>query len=130
MKTKINMVNQDSINKKTHETDLIDEILKNEFFKMMKDSGFDFNVLKEMFESKRITVNEQFKFNICIRRVKKELNMSFIDCVVFIEEYFAKLKKVIGILDEESMCLLKNELADKYKLNIPKSKLDEFLNAN
>lgn len=104
-----------------NENDIMDNICKEEFFEWLNAEGCTIKELKSIFESKRISSNEQMRFNLIIRKANREIHIDIIDIILYFEENFSRFKKIIAILDEETMKMLKDELAKKYNIKLSKS---------
>ena len=114
-------------NDKTNEQELIDEIQKSEFFNWMEKNGYTFLYIKEILDSKKISAVEQSQFNLTLRKVKKEINISLTEAIVFLEESFAKFKKILLLLDGETKFELKKELSENFKIKLDKNNLSQIL---
>jgi len=114
-------------NDKINEQELIDEIQKSEFFNWMEKNGYTFLYIKEILDSKKISAVEQSQFNLTLRKVKKEINISLTEAIVFLEESFAKFKKILLLLDGETKFELKKELSENFKIKLDKNNLSQIL---
>jgi hypothetical protein len=123
----IDLVNVNNILEKSYEREIIHDIYRKEFFQWMEENGFDYNTFRRMFECKRISSIEQNKFNIALRKAKESIRIDLIDSVLYLEESFVKIKKILSFLDDDTKSILKNELSKKYKIEIEKSELWKFL---
>ena len=112
----------------TEENNIINNISKDNFIFWLNENGFDDVYLKKFFQEKRISSVEQNRFNIVLRKCKKELSVSIIDMILYLESPTNRLKKIISTLDESTRHILKYELAGKYKIKIDKNILSELLN--
>ena len=99
----------------TEENNIINNISKDNFIFWLNENGFDGVYLKKFFQEKRISSVEQNRFNIVLRKCKKELSVSIIDMILYLESPINRLKKIISTLDESTRHILKHELAGKYK---------------
>jgi len=112
---------------KTNEQELIDEIQKTEFFNWMKKNGYFFENIKEILDGKKVSAGEQSRFNVTLRRAKKEINISLTEATVFLEESFVKFNKILALMDGETRFELKKELSSNYKIKLDKSSLSQIL---
>ena len=62
-----------------------------------------------------------------MRKINKDSSVSIIDMVLYLENSVFKLKKIISILDEVTLHVLKTELANKHKIKIDKNILYKLL---
>jgi len=86
----------------------------------------DFN-LNAFFLTERKVLKENAKtFNIVLRRIHQDFNVSMIDIIVYIESEFATLPTIISNLDENTISILKKELISKYNLKKYKTKIEKF----
>jgi len=109
------------------ENDIINIISKQKFFLWLDNNGFNEIEIKRFFKEKRISSTEQNRFNIILRKSKKETGVSIIEMVLYFENNINKLKKIISVLDEETKHILKHELANKFKIKIDKNMLYKIL---
>jgi len=126
-KNKIVSVSKENNFGRTKENELLNEISKEQFFKWMENHGYTHIRLRKLFEEKRISSVEQSKFNHILKKAKKELKTSLIDCVLYLDELIDKIKKIISCMDEDTKQILKTELAKKYKIKIKTNYLHIFL---
>jgi hypothetical protein len=92
--------------------------MKREFFEWLDKKGYDFNFLKNVFDGKKASLIEQNRFNIILRNAKQDLNLDICKMVVYFEEDFTKLRKILAILDGETKFIIKKELSAIYKIAI------------
>ena len=123
----VTTVDKEKIICRVNEQELVDEILKKEFFIWMKDNGYGYKEIKEIFDGKRLSAAEQSKFNSTVRRIKKEENISITETIVFLEESFTKFKKILSIFDGETKFELKKELSKKYHIKLDETNLSQIL---
>jgi hypothetical protein len=109
------------------ETDIINIISKQNFMNWLEINGFSEKQIKQFFQEKRISSIEQNRFNILLRKAKKETGISIVEIVLYLENSVVKLKKIISILDEDTFHILKHELASKFKIKIDKNMLYKIL---
>ena len=105
---------------------IIDNIIQKKFFDYLKFYEYDESKLKELFERK-ILPNEQIEFNETLRLAKIKLDLSFTEIILFLEDYYLKAKKLLTVLDEESILMLKKELSKKYGIIIENNNLGQIL---
>lgn len=116
-----------SIKEKSNEKELMNNILRDEFFKWMEERGYDQNKLKSIFECKKINDLDQINFNDILRRAKKQMNISLTDMIMFFEETFETFKKLLLVFDGETTFELKKELSKKYHIKLDETNLNEIL---
>jgi hypothetical protein len=112
---------------KTNEQEIIDDIQKNEFFDWLNKNGYSIENINDILEGKKISAGEQSRFNITLRKAKKEINISLTESIIFLEEFFTKFKKILIILDGETKFELKKELSINHKIKLDKSSLSQIL---
>ena len=66
-------------------------------------------------------------FNNILRKAHKELNIPIYEIVLFIEENFIKILRINSMLDEENRLTVKEELAAKHNIKLPKTALYKLL---
>jgi uncharacterized protein (UPF0335 family) len=54
-KHQVNIIDKSKISNRLNESQIFDDISKREFFKILKDNGYDHKTLKDFFESKKMT---------------------------------------------------------------------------
>jgi hypothetical protein len=126
-KNKIESLSKDEVFNKSKENEIIDNISKEEFLKWMTDNGFSKSFLKTIFDEKKIGSVEQSSFNQLLRRTKKEMNITILDSVLYLEDSLNKFKKIIAYLDNDTKEILKKELAKKYRIKIESNNLYKIL---
>lgn len=126
-KNTIELTCYDKIADKANENELIDNIMKREFFEWLDKKGYDFNFLKNVFDGKKASLIEQNRFNIILRNAKQDLNLDICKMVVYFEEDFTKLRKILAILDGETKFIIKKELSVIYKIAIEENNLKQIL---
>jgi len=127
LKDKVKLVNLDNITNKSDERELFDNISRGEFFNWLSDHGYDRANLKLLFENKRVNSSEQNRFNAVLKRAKVEIEINISDSVLYLEDSFVKLKKILTLLDEDVRYILKCELEEKYKIKSETAHLDELI---
>lgn len=124
--TKIVMVKPEKVIHRTNENELFDDISRQEYFKWMENQGFSYENLMKLFENKRISSIEQNRFNSILKRAKSEINVDIYESILYLEEQFVKMKKVLNLLDDELRYLLRTEMEEKYKIKTDKTNFDEM----
>lgn len=110
-----------------NEHEIINDIQKNQFFKWMEENGYKFNEIEEILDGKKLSAGEQSRFNLTLRKAKKEIKISLTEAIIFLEEFFVKFKKIITILDGETKFELKKELSENFKIKMDKNSLSQIL---
>jgi len=123
---KIVMVKPEKVIQRTNENELFDDISRQEYFKWMENQGFSYENLMKLFENKRISSIEQNRFNSILKRAKYEINVDIYESVLYLEEQFVKMKKILNLLDDELRYLLRTEMEEKYKIKTDKTNFDEM----
>jgi len=126
-KHKITTFDREKVYNRINELELVNEIMKNEFFVWMNENGYNHRQIKEVFDGKRLSAGEQSRFNVTVRRAKKEANISLVDTVIYLEESFARFKKILSVLDSETKFELKKEMARKFRIKIEETNLSQIL---
>lgn len=120
-------VNRDEFFDGNEENDIINKILKYDFLLWFKKNGFDEKYLRKIFQEKRLSSSEQNNFNSNLRKAKQELGINIYEIILYLENNIYKLKKILSILDEETMYILKKELSSKYKIKLDLNVLYKIL---
>lgn len=123
---KIVMVKPEKVIQRTNENELFDDISRQEYFKWMENQGFSCENLMKLFENKRISSIERNRFNLILKRAKSEINVDIYESILYLEEQFVKMKKILNLLDDELRYLLRTELEEKYKIKTDKTNFDEM----
>jgi len=126
-KNKVTTVDKEKVQCRTNEVELVNDILKKEFFLWMKVNGYEHQELKDIFDGKKISATEQSKFNCTIRRAKSEAKIEISDIILFFEESYVKFKKILSVFDGETTFELKKELSAKYHIPLDKTNLSQIL---
>jgi len=124
---RIELVNINQIINRSEEKEIIDDIYRKEFFDWMAANGFDHNTLRRLFESKRISASEQIRFNNALRNVKEDIFVNIYESILYLDESFIKIKKILSFLDDDTKYVLKTELSKKYKIQLDKNELWKIL---
>lgn len=106
------------------ENEFCDEIVKNEFFEMIDYYKIDLESLYR----KRVENNRQMikKFNMFLLRYKNVFGLDIKDSLIFIEERYMSFSKMILVLDDTNMNILKKEMAEYGHIKLPKNNLKKF----
>jgi len=123
----ISTYDRDKADEKINEYNMINEILKIKFFEILEENGYDYDKLKQMFDTKNINSIEQNNFNKIIRMIKELHDVSIKDSIIFLEENFTTFQKIISIFDEQTNFELKQEVSNKFFIKIDKTNLDEIM---
>jgi hypothetical protein len=126
-KNEIKVVSDAKINDRVNEREMLDEITKGELFDWFHQNGYSYSRLEEIFEGNRVTSNEQNHFNIILRKAKDEIEMEITDIILYLENEFSDLRRLMAIVDDETKHILKIELAANYKINVDKNSLEQIL---
>jgi len=126
-KHNITTVDREKVIDKVNESVLVEEISKAEFFSVLEEHGYGHDELKEIFEGKRLSSTEQYRFNNTLRSIKKETHISITDCIIYLEESFIKFKRILSVFDDETKSILKRELSNKFRIKIDENNLGEIL---
>jgi len=127
MNQKIDLVNENNILNKTDEKKILNEISKAEFFREMEKEGFDIETLRDFFDSKKISGLEQQKFNNALQNIKERSRIKISDTILYMEEHFIKIKKILSLLDSNTKFIVKKELSEKWKIDIDCNNLFEIM---
>lgn len=123
-KNKIIESDREKIINKGNEKEIIEQINKEKILKLLESSGLYYAYIEELLSGvRKISSTEQCRFNIIIRKINTDYNISFIDIVLYLEETFAMFRKILSVLDACSLNVLKLELAKKHNIKIMKSDL-------
>lgn len=127
MEQRIDLVIESNIANRIDEKRIMIEISKAEFFEEMKTENFSIDRLRDFFDSKKISGVEQQKFNKALQNIKNKKRINISDGILYMEEYFTRIKKIVSLLDDNTKFIVKQELSEKYKINIDKNNLFEIM---
>lgn len=123
--------NMDAISKEIlsiskSEDSIINKIQKDIFFNILKRYEFTYEKLQLIFQSEIYTNEIQDNLNMILRKMKKKHKILISESVLFLEE-FTKIKKILYFLDGESKWIIKNELSEKYNIELETNELYKLL---
>ena len=124
---KVNIINQKNVNNREEENYIVNDLNKREFYSWMKSLGFNKTTIKSLLDSKRVSAYDMNRFNVTIRKANIEQETDITDIVIYFEDDFVKMKKVLSLFDDETKLLLKRELSEKYKIKIEESNLYKIM---
>jgi len=124
MKKKLKKIfsNRDCFRIKNEEQEILNNFIKENFLRDIQRLGFDVKSL----EKSNSNVDKEI-FNYILSQLKNDYNYNLVDCVLFLEEDYIPLKKLLLLLDERNIQSLKEELSKKYFIPLLKTKIDCFL---
>lgn len=106
------------------EKDLIRKINKDFFYKIMIDFDVD---LKLIFEENRVNLKQAQGFNRMLTHMHNSRILELSECLIFVEQDFAPFKKILSVLNEENMQIVKTEMARKFNIKMKKNALENFI---
>ena len=112
----IGLSNDDLIAIKTASTQhsLVKELDSDRFFRLLKEEyGFDYKSISKFIEGGVYSFNEQHEFNIILRKMKRDKNISISESILFLEDGML-LNHILKFIDDETEWILKDELASRY----------------
>jgi len=127
MSERMDMISKEVLSISKSEENIIDNIQKTKFFELLDKYEFTYEKLQVIFESEMYTNDTQNNLNIILRKIKKLHGMNMSDSVIFLED-FTRIKKILYFLDGESKWIIKNELSEKYNIEIETNELYKMLN--
>lgn len=127
MNQKNDLVSENNILNRTDEKKILNDISKDEFFREMKKEGFDIETLRDFFDAKKISGAEQQRFNQALQNIKERSYIKISDAILYIEEHFIKIKKILSLLDSNTKFIVKKELSEKWKIEIDCNNLFEIM---
>ena len=109
---------------KYNESIMVNEIGKNDFFKLMKENDVDFDEVVQ----KQKSSNEHFhKFNYVVRKSVKEGKFTLIDVFNYINSDVYAYKDSLECFNEANKFYLRREMAEKYGIKIRKNIMSKFV---
>ena len=61
--------------------------------------------LEYILSKSSVLVQDKHKFNYFLRKISKKYNFKLYEIILFLENYFIKLKKILSLLDDENKIL-------------------------
>jgi len=126
MSNRMDIISKEELCISKSEDILIDKIQKSKFFELLNNYDFTYDKLQVIFESEIYTNQTQNNLNIAIRKLKKQHDISISDSVLFLEE-FTPIKKILYFFDGETKWALKQEMAEKYNIELETNELFKIL---
>lgn len=118
---------KESLVEKANEVRIFDNIDKGAVYASFKKYGFDKSELDRIFFAETYSSAEQHELNQVFRIVTKTEGISLIDIVLFLEQDYDKLKKILSFMDGDTKSLLKNQMSKKYGFKIEENTLWKIL---
>jgi len=109
------------------EESLFNDISKKSFYNWLERYGYGSNKLKTLFDQKTIDTTEQNKFNNILKQAKVETKIPINEMILYFEDDLIKLNKILSMLDNSVMDIVKNELSKKHKIKIEKSSIYKLI---
>lgn len=113
------------VNVNNSENDLINEINRKKFFESLEFFDFDIRNIFKNSEDRYYFYRECF--NDTLRKIKRTFQIKMLDSILYLEQDCVDIKCIIGLLDDWSKSMLKNEIQNKYGLRISKNSIEKFL---
>lgn len=117
MSEKIQLVSLDKIIQKSAETDILDKILCEKFFKWLNEKGYNNSKLCNLFNNGKNNEEDIVNFNKMLREAKQELDIQISSILIYFEEFFTKFRKMSSLLDIDVKQIIKEELNDRYRFH-------------
>lgn len=127
----INMVETELIKNdyttfKKNEENLHLSIDSNRFFEILENEfDISYSIISRYIDGGVFNFNEQHKFNIVLRRLKYEYNITILDSILYLEDCM-DLQYILKFIDDETEWILRDELGKKYKIKIKSNIFDIF----
>ena len=118
---------QESLVEKTNESKIFNNLDKDSVFKSLEKYGFSQSELDKIFFAESYTSSEQHELNQTFRILVKTEGIHLMDIVLYLEQEYGVLKKILSFLDGDSKSLLKNQMSKKYGFEIEENKLYKIL---
>lgn len=114
-------INLDHIINKNVESNIINDMENSEIENYMKSKGFDISVY--LLKNNLIQSIDILKFNLFLRNIKDDLKINIVDTLVYFENNYISIEKILYLIDNETKCSLRKELTNKYNKKVVKNKL-------
>ena len=124
---KINLVMKESLVEKANENKIFSNIDKESVYFSLKKYGFTKSELDKIFFAESYTTSEQQKLNQVFRDITKKDGVPLMDIVLFLEEDYDKLKKILSFMDGDTKSILKNQMSKTYGIEVDSNKLYKIL---
>jgi len=120
------LIKRDYVTFEKNEDILHSEIDSDRFFQILKDDyGFEYEDISRFIEGGVYSFNEQHDFNIILRKLKRDNNISIRESILYLEDCML-LNHILKFIDDETEWILKDELSSKYGIK-QNNKLFEIL---
>lgn len=117
-------IKQNNQNGEEFENEVFDKVHRKLFIKELKKKNINLNSLF----NRRHTLIEKHEFNKFIRNMIDNHGISVLNCVLYMEMVYINFRRILILLDEENIYLLRMELAKKNNIEIKRNKLFKYLN--
>jgi hypothetical protein len=110
------LIMTDSTNCDYYENQQQTNINKNKVAKIVKEIGFDVSIF---FNYERLPLRTLYTFNHHLRKISTDSKVPLVDVLLYFEENYTTVQRIKTLLDEENVQIIKNELSEKYAIEIP-----------
>ncbi|MFW6219534.1 MAG: hypothetical protein ACOC33_01570 [bacterium] len=124
---KLKLISKDTLIEKPNERQIFDDIDKETLYDHFIEYKLDKRMLDKIFYAEQYSSNEQNEINQIFRTISKKYDISMLDIVLFLENDFGKLKKILSFLDGDSKSLLKKQVSNEYNISVDSNKLYKIL---
>jgi hypothetical protein len=109
------------------EDNYLDMIDRKRFYEKLLKNKINGNPVSDLFKKKEISSIEKEKFNALLKKLKKLYDINIFETLLYFEQDYSDMMKLISLLDATTKQILKEELSKKYHKKLLKTKLDRFL---
>ncbi|MFA5484943.1 MAG: hypothetical protein WC260_01715 [Candidatus Pacearchaeota archaeon] len=124
---KLKLISKDTLIEKPNEKQIFDDIDKETLYDYFLEYKLDKSIFDKIFYAETYSTTEQNEINQIFRTISKTYDISMVDIVLFLENDFGKLKKILSFLDGDSKSLLKKHISNEYHIKMDSNKLYKIL---
>ena len=107
---------------------VIEEIYKNEFIQWLADNHVSFEYFIKVIESEKLNSVIKYNFNQILLSAKRDINFDIHKIILYIYENIGMLRKILLLIDDDVKLIIKEELAEKYKIKLKTGSIEELIN--
>lgn len=100
------VINKEFFENHSYESEIIKKISKKDFYKALRENGFD---PASLLCIKKFTFSAMVKFNKALRKTHRTIPMNMFDMILLLDEDFMSMDTLINILDGRNKQIIRNE---------------------
>ena len=108
------IINEDYLMKKSYESEMIRNVIKDNFLSVLMELNFDVNLLLIPRKMKWQKIDE---FNNCLRQIKEIIQINIYEMLLFLEDDYITVEFAINLLDERNKSIIREEMIQDYHID-------------